>query len=133
GLCASQLGVELDEDNLGYAKSEGAREPSRDELGHEHFRPLPRPAKLEDVHAIIVRFHDGGQRAALAQRRNVAGDRDCSDRRHLSEKSSRTVKLGHAGNGYAIRRFLRNPREMDMPIPDTRTLLVPVSGIRKSG
>src|SRR5690606_12598519 len=47
GLCASQLGVELDEDNLGYAKSEGARDPSRDELGHEHFLPLPRPAKLE--------------------------------------------------------------------------------------
>ena len=37
------------------------------------FRPLPRAAELEDVEPVVVGLDERGQRAALAERRHVAG------------------------------------------------------------
>ena len=56
----------------GIGKPGGARQLADDELGDEHLRPLPGAAKLQHIHARVVGFDDGRQRAALAQRRDVA-------------------------------------------------------------
>ena len=56
----------------GTGKPGGARDLAGDELGDQRLRSLPGAAELEHVHAVVVGLDDRGQRAALAQRRDVA-------------------------------------------------------------
>ena len=57
----------------GTGRPSGARDLAGDELGDQRARPLPGAAELEDVEAVVVGLDDRRQRAALAQRRDVAG------------------------------------------------------------
>ncbi len=73
GLGARQVGVDQGEDDLGNRQAGGARQLAGDELGDQCARPLAGAAELEHVEAIVVALDDRRQRAALAQRRDVAG------------------------------------------------------------
>ena len=44
-----------------------------DDLRDEHLGSLPGSGELHDVHAEVVGLHEPGQRAALAERRDVTG------------------------------------------------------------
>ena len=59
-------------DELGHRRSRAPRDLARDDLRDEGLRPLAGAAELEDVEPVVVGLDDRGQRAALAQRRDVA-------------------------------------------------------------
>ncbi len=80
GLGAREVGVELDEDDRGDRERRGARDFPRHELRNERLGTLARAAELEHVEALVVRLDDGGKRAALAQRGDVAGGREGAKR-----------------------------------------------------
>ena len=65
--------IELDEDDLGDRQPERPADLAGDELGDQRLRPLAGPAVLHDVQPVVVRLHQSGQRATLAERRDVAG------------------------------------------------------------
>ena len=76
GSVRARSAIELDEHDLGHGEPGGAREFSDDDFRDQHLGSLAGTAKLEHVHAGVVGFDDGRQRAALTQRRDVAGGVD---------------------------------------------------------
>ena len=56
----------------GTSEAERARELAGDDLGDERLAALAGAAELEDVEAVVARLDERGQRAALAERRDVA-------------------------------------------------------------
>ena len=80
----------------GTGKIERARDLAGDELGDQRLRALSRAAELQHVHALVVGFDDRGQRAAFAQRRDVAGGVDGSQAdsvRRCNDANDRTPPL----------------------------------------
>jgi hypothetical protein len=80
GLGLGQVGVELGHDQLGDEEAECARELAGHDLGDECGRSLARPGELHHVETVVVSFHERRQRAALAQRGDVAGGGDLAQR-----------------------------------------------------
>src|SRR5207247_5944088 len=76
--------VELDEGELRHREAEGARELTGDDLGEQGLPPLARSAELEDVEPVVARLDERRQRAAFAQRRDVARRLD-PPQRHTRE------------------------------------------------
>ena len=77
GLRAAELGVELHEHQLRDGQAERARPISPAiTSATSAFDALAGAAELEHVEAVVVGLHEPGHRAALAQRRDVAGSRD---------------------------------------------------------
>src|SRR4051812_18401909 len=75
-LVAAERRIDLHEDELGHGEAQGAADLAGDELGHQRQRSLAGAAELEHVHPEVVRLYDGGQRAAFAERGDVAGGAD---------------------------------------------------------
>ncbi len=73
GLGVAQGRVDLDADELGHGQPDGPRDLAGQPLGHERPRTLAGAAELHDVQPVVVRLDQTGQRAALAQGRDVAG------------------------------------------------------------
>jgi len=76
GLGTAKGFVEVGKDDLGNAKSECAGYLATYKFGDKCLAPLPCPTELEHVKETIIGLGDSGHRAALAQRRNIAGNRD---------------------------------------------------------
>ena len=66
----------------GTGRPSARRQLAGDELGDERLRALARAAELQDVQAVVVGLDEPGHRAALAQRRDVAGGGHRPRRRH---------------------------------------------------
>ena len=64
--------VDLDEHDLRDAQAQRARDLADDHLGDQRLRALPGAAELHDVEAVVVGLHQAGDRAAFAQRDDVA-------------------------------------------------------------
>ncbi len=73
GLGPRELGVELGDHELGDRQAERARQLAADDLGDQRCRALAGAAELHHVEPVVVGFDQARQRAALAQRRDVAG------------------------------------------------------------
>src|SRR5262249_60289889 len=86
-------------------RAERRRELAADALRDERLRALSGAVELQDVEAVVVGLDERGQRAALAQRRDVAGGGD-------SAEVHRAVTLPHAArlHGGTRRRGGRAPR-----------------------
>ena len=80
GLVAAELGVDFEEDQIGDGELERAGDATRDEFGDEGERTLTGTAELEDIEAEIIRFDDGRERAALAERHDIADGADATQR-----------------------------------------------------
>ena len=83
----SQGQVEVDQHRLGHGEIERPAQACGDQLRDERLRTLARPTELDDVHAVVVRLHDGRQRAALAQGRDVPQDLHLAHRTALVRES----------------------------------------------
>ena len=77
-----QVRVEVREHDLRDLQPERARNLPRHQLRDQRPRALPRAAKLQHIQPVIVGLDDGGKRAAFAQRRDVAGHGNRTDRAH---------------------------------------------------
>ena len=96
-LGAADRRVELDEHELGHGQPERAGELAGDDLRDERLRPLPGTAELEDVEAVVVGLDERGQRAALAERRHVAGRGDgAHSGRAVPHHGDHGIELAHA-------------------------------------
>ena len=84
GLGSADHRVELDGNELRHREPERTRELTDHHLGDERLRPLPRAAELQHVEPVVVGLDEPGQRAALAQRGDVAGR---SDSAHAGERT----------------------------------------------
>ena len=80
GLVAPDLRRQVDGHQVRDRYVDEPGDPGDDDLGHQHPQPLAGAAELADVDAQVVGLDDPGQRAALAQRRHVAG------RAHLPQR-----------------------------------------------
>jgi hypothetical protein len=78
-LVAGDRRVELDRDQVGGADAEPAGQLADDHLGDQRARALAGAAELADVGAQVVGLDDARERAALAQRRDVACGGDGGD------------------------------------------------------
>ena len=58
--------------------------------------PCPAPAELQHIEAAVVRLHDRGQRAALAQRRHIAGGLNGSQQANSLRQLPHELALHHA-------------------------------------
>ena len=100
GLVLPDRGVEVDRHQVRGAQAEAPGQLADDHLGDEDLQPLPGAAELADVGAEVVGLDDAGQRAALAQGRDVAGRGDGGDhgvrlpvgRRHLAGQPAPLVR-----------------------------------------
>ena len=98
GLGAAQLGVDVGAHELGHREAQRPRELPAQQLGHERRGPLPGPAELQDVEPVVVGLDEPGQRAALAQRGDVARG---ADRSQHGPQASRARGAGRPGAGRA--------------------------------
>ena len=94
GLGLAERRIELDEDDLRDRQPERPSDLAGDELGDERLRSLAGAAVLHDVQPVVVGLHQAGQRASLAERRDITGrsdrsdrDRGCDGRRHPRERN----------------------------------------------
>ena len=71
-LRSGEVGVQLNEHNFRNWQPQRTRNLAGDELGYQRFRALACAAEFEYVHAIVIRLHDGGKRAAFVQGRDVS-------------------------------------------------------------
>ena len=76
GLGVAEAGVDVDDDDLGHRQADRTGDLPGQPFGHERARALARAAELHDIQPIVIRLDEPGQRATLAQRRDVAGRRD---------------------------------------------------------
>ena len=83
--------IELDEHDFGDGQPGSAGELSREQLRGERLRPLSRAAEFEHIHTVVVGFDDRGQRAAFAQRHDVASGGDGSHAAHYDRGSVRSA------------------------------------------
>ena len=72
GSASGRVLVELHQDQLRHREAELPRQLAGHQLGHERLGTLSGAAQLDDVEAVVVGLYQRGQRAALAQRRDVA-------------------------------------------------------------
>ena len=79
-LGLGQVGVELSHDQLGDEEAQCAGEFAGHDLGDQCRRSLPGPGELHHVETVVVGLDQRGQRAALAQRGDVAGGGDLAQR-----------------------------------------------------
>ena len=107
-LVAGDLGVQVERHQPRRAQPDPARELAHDHLGDQHPDPLAGAAELADVGAQVVGLHDPGQRAALAQGRDVADDPDGRDHEIGGSSSSRCFCSAHVEVG-------RGPLEVEPP------------------
>ncbi len=71
GLRAAEHGVEVGKHELWHEKAECARKLACDHLGDERPPALTCSAELQDIEAVVIGFHERGQRAALAEGRDI--------------------------------------------------------------
>ena len=67
---------EVDEHDLRDGQTGQAPDLAREQFRQQRLRPLPRAAEFQHIHSLIVRLDDGGQRATLTQRGDVAAGGD---------------------------------------------------------
>jgi hypothetical protein len=113
GLGPRQVGVELDEDDLGNRQGQGPCDLAGEELGDQRLGALAGAAELENVQAVVVGLDHGRKRPALAQRRDVAGGGDGSH-------SARILGAGRLENGPPRHHLSPRPRRADH-LSHTRT------------
>ena len=79
--------VDVDEDELRHGQAQRPRQLARDDLRDERPRTLRGAVELDDVQAVVVCLDEPGQRAALAERRDVLRRTNAADLRgrHGSE------------------------------------------------
>ena len=75
-----QVRIELGEHDLRHRQAQRPRDLPGDQLRDQRPRALAGAAELQHVHPVVVRLDDGGQRAAFAKRRDIAGDGDRPER-----------------------------------------------------
>ena len=75
-LARGEAGVELHEDELRDGQAEGPRKLADDHLRDQRLGALAGAVELDDVEAVVVGLAQAGQRAALAEGRDVAGRGD---------------------------------------------------------
>ena len=83
-LAPAELGVDVDQREVGDVDPERAAELADDDLGHQRLRALAGRGELHDVRAEVVGLDEPGQRAALPQRRQVGGGVDVRELRRRS-------------------------------------------------
>src|SRR5207248_2207286 len=128
GLGATEQWIDLDEHDLRHEEPEAPRQLPGDDLGDERLRALSCTAELDDVQAVVVRLHDARQRAALAERGDVAGG---SDRAHARSVAGCGRRPPHAIVAHAtkttgtmddtIRRALQRRNIIDITTTGRRT------------
>jgi hypothetical protein len=81
-LGSRQVRIEFGKNDLRNGKSERAANLAGHELRDQGAWPLPRRAKLEHVHAVVVGFDNSGERPTFTQRRHVSRDPDSPGSEH---------------------------------------------------
>jgi hypothetical protein len=71
GFSTTDLGVDLDQGQIGYGQVEPARQRADHDLGDQRLRTLAGGGELHHVGAEVVGLDQPRQRSALAQRREV--------------------------------------------------------------
>ncbi len=111
-LSGRQRRVEVDQHDVGHQQAERPPDLARDQLGDERLRPVPGATELGHVQPVVVRLHDCGQRASLAQRRDVPGGGH--ETRHGAQ--SIAAPRGRPGPVSLARlRIARRPRSLARP------------------
>jgi hypothetical protein len=88
GVRSGEVRVELDEHDLGNGQLRRPGNLPGDELCDECLRSLACAAEFQHIHAIIVGFDDGRQRATLVQRCDISSGADDSHAAILSKCTS---------------------------------------------
>ena len=82
GLGAGEVGVEFGEHQLGDRQAERAGDLAGHQLGDQRLGTVTGAPELHDIRAVVVGFDDRRERAAFAQRRDVACDPNRAQCRH---------------------------------------------------
>ena len=109
-LGACEIRVELHEHDLRHGEPCSPRELPHDDFRDQHFGTLTGTAKLEHVHAGIIGFDDGRQRAALTQGRDIAG---CVDGAEFHCAIARLTSCHGANPCRSRARFICRPSGSD--------------------
>ena len=98
GLGRPEHRVELDLDQLRHQETEAPGQLADDHLGHERPQPLAGAPELDHVQPVVVGLDQARQRAALAQRRDVAdrGDRPQGGGDRHPAEGTRSLSRGRA-------------------------------------
>jgi len=76
GLVASEGRVDLDEDEFGDVKADGATDFSGDKFGYKGEGALTSATKFDDIEAEVVSLYDCGEGSTFAEGRDVLGGAD---------------------------------------------------------
>jgi hypothetical protein len=90
-LALGEGGGDIDDDEFRHVEAERAADLATDEFGNEGFQALSGAAELHHVETVVTCLDDAGQRAALAQGRDIARSRDRSNQGSAHIVLSRAV------------------------------------------
>ena len=76
GLGVAEPGIDIDEHEVRHRQTQRTGDLAGQPFRHQRARSLARAVELHHVQAIVVRLDETGQRAALTQRRHIAGRGD---------------------------------------------------------
>ena len=132
GLGLADRWVEPHQLELRHPQAERAEQLTDDDLGDQRLRALAGAVELEHVGAEIVALDNGRERAALAQRQDVAGRSD-SRQAHAAEPSRHRFVTGYPPRvrhpKFGVEEELLLICTTGHPLPRSKAVVADVAGL----